>query len=513
MKDYSKKLHNLKENSESVFEGILGYKAGKNAVKGDKNWNQQISTSNLTNGFLFENDYLQVNPDESIVFKKEGSTIEKVSSGWDSLTKLNFGDENYNWLAIGKFNCESINVNKGVISFVRGDWNGGLFRGNMYESNFNGGYFDGRLFKSGNWRVNPFRFVNGKISTPGSILGIRDITNLNQNKFNFNIISVTPGNKISIQMQDGKTHEITISKRLDSKDSNFIFNIKNAAVEQSTTVNVKWSQIHGNSESDFTKNTAFSNSHIPELFTNLFKLQFAAPITKVVVTDSTDFTKGVDWNEAEQEKTEQELAVTQQQCDLNKAPFLGIKKLGGEYWNEKGILVKNNVGRVYFHASNNEYLKQFESVVKNLDNNIISSDFSQLRANLANKVITGAPKGYPWLANLIGVDTSGNQVEDKNFAGSLDRIEAFLKYFVATIVKYAGKSKREKGDTNVPNTEIQELIKTNLKNYLGIESPEGAASEVPGAAPAAEPAQRPKPQIKMKEGVVKAVRDILSENL
>ena len=59
---------------------------------------------------------------------------------------------------------------------------------------------------------------------------------------------------------------------------------------------------------------------------------------------------------------------------------------------------------------------------------------------------------------------------------------------------------------------VKELVKTNLKKYLGIEEKPAAAApsaEVPGA----EKKLRPNVPGATNEGVRKAVRDIISENL
>lgn len=514
MKDHSKKLNDLKETNSSIFEGILGYKAGKTAAS-DKNWNKQVSMGNLTkNGFLFENEYIQVNPDESVVFRN-GSIVKEVVTGWPSLRELNFSDKNYRWLVEDgvKFSCERMSVRNGVISFIRGRWLSGVFRGSsMVGVKFDGGYFDGGIFEAGSWGVGAFNFINGRWDVDGSILGKRDITNINQNKFNFNIIAVVPGTKIVIQMQDGKSHEITVLKRLDSKNSDFYFNIKSYGVEKPVPAKISWSSIRENSEQEFNTNTVFSNSQIPKLFTEVFNLQFTSPIIKVIVTNSEDYTQSVDLGVKEKEKTEEELSKTQEEYDLSNAPFIGIKSLPDDedaYWDERGVLVKNNIGRVYFNAPDAVYLKQFENVVQNLNNNIIASDFTKLKSLIDNKIINGAPANYLWLANLIGKDTLGNKIEDKNIINSLNRIEAFLRYFVDIIVKYAGKKSREVGKANIPNDKVKELIKINLRNILGVKFGEQPHGEQPVT-------QKTKIQPKIKpknESIVSSLKDIISESL
>ncbi len=510
MKDYSKNLKGIKESTDSVFEGVLGYKAGK--IAPDKGWNKQVSTGNLKDGLLFKNEFLEVNPDESVTFTTNGSTVEKVVTGWSSLTGIDYGDENYRWLVDDntKFKCQSMSVRNGAISFLRGEWNGGEFRGQrMYSTKFNRGFFSGKKFEAGQWNVHPFNFIRGAWDVDGSILGMNDIESLNQDKFKFNIIAVKPGNKISLQTQDGKLHEVTILKRLDSKSSDFSFKVKGADDESAIPVNVKWSRIRGASKEELIQNTLLSNSSAPKIFTDIFGLELSSPIIKVSVGTSTEYADEK-IQRPEKEKSEEELATTQQSYDLMNAPFIGVKSLpDAPYWNEKGVLVKNNIGRVYFNAPDASYLKQFTNVTKNLDNKVIESDFRKLKSWLDAKAITGAPEGYPWLANLIGEDTTGRKIEDERFIGSLNRIEAFLRYFVDIIVQYAGKKKREKGAASVSDDEMKELIKKNLRNYLGV----NVAEQPQNSEEPKEPKKnKPKGGIK-SEGVVGSLRKIISENM
>jgi len=497
MKDHSKKLNEIKESNESVFEGIFGF--------GKKEQPESVSSGD---GFVEKIAEGKYRMGKSIITGLRNATESGIMNyRWD--------DSKLNWL----LDCEfegvlNLDLRNEVLNAFAGIWKSGVFRGSTFSNSSTSLFEGGEFGVSGNikprfvpsydrWKASPVDFADGTIlRETGGILGIENAPN-GPITGEINIISILPGRSMSIKLRSNVVHKINFLKRIDSVSSDFVVEIENGETNKKTKEVITWDKFRANNGALMMFNPSKSIS--------ILELNLSDKIVSanLINTGSASLKVSSPTLEQTPEKTEQELAVTQQQYDLNRAPFLGIKKLGGEYWNEKGILVKNNVGRVYFHAPNNEYLTQFENVVRNLDNNVLSSDFSQLRANLASKVITGAPKGYPWLANLIGVDTSGNQVEDKSFVGSLNRIEAFLKYFVATIVKYAGKSKREKGNTNVPNTEIQELIKTNLKNYLGIKTPEAAPISTTSAAPA----QKPQSKISVKEGIVKSVKDIISERL
>lgn len=514
MNNQSKKLDELKKSTDSIFEGVLGYMAGKNPFGRivDKNWNKQVSTGNLQNGVLFDNDFITVNPDESISFKN-GSKIEKVTTGWSSISGLDFNNKKYNWIAHEdtKFEVESATVRNGEISLVRGTWSFGDFAGDtMYGITFKNGFFKGRTFKNGTWKSHATNFIRGTWDVDGSILGHTDIDNMSEKQFKFNLIAVVPGKKIVINTQDGKTNEIHVLKRLDSSDSNFVYKIKFPESKELHQTTISWGFLRGNSPKEFENRTIFSNSRIPTIFSEKFNIEINSPIVKVTIMSSTETDEKI--QRPEVEKTEEELAVTQQYYDLSKVAFLGIRELGGKYYDEKGIPRKNIIARVYLHASNNEILKQFENVVKNLDKKVLDSDFNQLRIYLANKIITGAPINYKWLANIIGQGNyEADTIGDKNFIDSLNRIEAFLKYFVAIIVNRASKKDKQMGETNILNTQVQELIKTNIKKYLGIET-------APNDSPAETPANKKKTTdatkgMRESKDIKKHIRNILYENL
>lgn len=506
MKEFYKKLNQIKESNNSVFGEIFGF--------GKKEEPQQQSNGQVEK--VGEDNYRMGN---SIITGMKGAP-EAVFLGYD------FKNSPLSWVLDSVFKGEiklNLSTTPHSLENFNGDWNSGTFKGKYFGpySKFIGGQFGDEssnplfLPEYANWKDNAHAFFNGTIkNTNEGLLGFRNLA-FGKIENVFNILSIAPGMVVTITLRGGVTHSIFCSNRLSAKSRTFSYKITNGKTKKEYEVTHDWSEIRGNTPTEFLKNTNI-NLQTSNKVISIFDLDISEGIESAAVsTASTSGGVGSSFNkeeELEAEKTEQELAITQQHYDLSRAPILGINKLGGEYWNENGVLVKNNVGRIYFHAPNGEYFKQFENVVKNLDNKIIASDLSKLRASLANKVITGAPSGYPWLANIIGVDTSKNKVEDKGFIETLNRIESFLKYFVAIIVKYAGQSKRKKGDADTPNTKIQELIKSNLKNYIGVTPKEAPIQQ---AAPAPLQPVKPKksPKRRLGESVIDAVRNVISENL
>jgi len=406
MKDHSKKLNEIKESNESVFGELFGF--------GKKEEEKEA---------LFKNNFISIDSDDVVTFNKTKSVIKNPLPNYAHWKHIDWSDDNLNWMLDAIFKAEGVELkdNK-VISVQDAMWFSGKFRGGKFvRGEFlnkdvdDNNSFVGQFGPGAKWKANPFLFKDGTTMETETILGLQDITNINKSKFNFNIISIPPGNKISIKTQDGKSNEIHVLKRIDSENSNFKYKIKFADSEQMYPIEISWRFLRGNSKGELYNRTTFSNLQIPTLFEEKFNLEINSPIAEVSITPSTEVDNKI--KRPEKDKTQEELATTQQHYDLSKVPFLGIQKLGGGYWNDAkpSMKVPNNVGRVYLHAPNNEYLKQFENVVKNLDKQVLKSDFSQLRSYLANKIITGAPAGYVWLTALIGKDTSGNAVEDKNF--------------------------------------------------------------------------------------------------
>lgn len=497
MKYHSKKLNNLKENSDAVFEGLF-------SSKNQQNTTQQGSGQVVKVG---DGKYRMGN---SVITELKGAP-EAVFLGYD------FEKSSLKWLLDsvfeGKIEINLSTTPHGLVNFD-GKWKSGVFKGKYFGpySEFLGGQFGDEnsspnfLGNYENWKVSPHYFFSGVIKNSNEgVLGYRNLAFGNIDN-SFNILSIPPGALVTIELNGGVKHTIYCIERIGSGGNMLSYEVVNGKTEKKYEVSHDWFEIRGKTPTEFLKKTNI-NLQTANKSIEIFGLDISEGIVSAVMSSAkTSGVVGSQFKKEEpKEKTEEELSKIQQHYDLSRAPFLGIKKLGGDYYNEQGILVKNNVGRVYFNAPDAEELKQFENVVKNLNNRVLENDFRRLKSWLDAKAITGAPTKYPWLANLIGADTVGRKIEDQKFIESLNRIEAFLKYFVDIIVKYAGKSNKAKGNTNVPNTQIQDLIKTNLKNYLGIKSAPASAPETPTTI---------KPKITPKsESIVNSLKNIISESL
>jgi len=499
MKNHINKISSISESNNNLFEGIFGI-GKKKDEGGDLN----------KKGMITSTDYYDVKPDESVNFKN-GSVALKIFPNYSSLREFIINKKKHQWIIKddSKFICRSLLIQENNVVFHTGEWIDGVFLGNkMNDFIFKGGYFNGGIFNpgvNGSWDVSPYNFIDGKW-VGEEILGIKNKENFSQKKFNFNILSIPVGNKMVINTENGKNYEIHVLKRLDSTNSDFVYKIKFPKSETLQSITIKWKYIRGGDEREFGKMVKFSNSQIPLIFEDKFGIKIDSPILQVIVMSSTEYLEKIE--APEEKKSEEELSKTQKTYDLYKVNFLGINNLPNfPYYNDKGVLIKNNIGRVYLNPPDDEYSKQLENVIKNLDNKIIESDFRKLKLWLDAKSISGAPKGYDWLANLIGKDET-KVVEDKNFLDSLNRIEAFLRYFVDVIVLYAGKINREKGKASKPNNEVRELIKNNLRKFLELKSEEEQIS----SQAKAKTNQKIKSLSEKKE-ISNLIKEILIENL
>ena len=506
MKNYSKKLQELKKEREEIFMEIFPF--------GKKN-----------------DDYTQFQSKDGVIqgiggdmYRMGKSIITNIKSEPKSaIFHYEWKNSPLSWL----IDCEfegvlDLDLDNDLLKVFFGIWKKGVFKGEMFgfskknsfgvdensDVQFGDSTIKPEFFSEyDKWKASPHSFYDGTIySKSGGILGIKDTGNGVVDN-DFNIISVVPGSKIIIKMQNGKINEVALLKRLDENSSDFYFKVKGYDDKDEIQSNVLWWEIRGNNHSEFLNNTVLGKSKIPLLFTKKFGLNFDSPIEEIIIIPYKKSYEDI--KRSEKQKTPEELSKTQQYYDLSNAPFIGINKLGGEYYNERGVLVKNNVGRVYFNAPNSDVLNNFKNVVKNLNNKTLWSDFRQLKSWLDAKAINGAPENYLWLADLIGKDTTKRKIDDKNFLDSLNRIEAFLRYFVDIIVKYAGRAKRNKGQTDIPNNEIKELIKDNLRKYLGIDSQEEKKQNKTQQ-------KNPKPQKKsriIKENIVLSIKKTISNNL
>lgn len=487
MNNQYKKLQNLRESNEAVFQELFGL--GKK-----------------TDGPVYKDDVIIIDSAHRMIFTNTNSTIEKPLPNYGVWAEIKWESPEFNWLINANFQATAAKIvgtgdSRKIEQFQDCIWARGDFRGNQFiRGQFNGGTFVGQFGPGAKWNVSPFNFIDGTTKESETILGIPNISNLRKDKFKFNIIAVTPGNDIIINLVNGITHKISILKRLDARNSVFSYEVTNGANKEKKTVNLKWSQLRGQNSTEFQSNTVFATNAIPGIFTNFFMLPFESPIKSVGVDSSTSFEQP-QWTE--KEETPADLSKKQVSYELSKLP-LGIPSIPRQ---GEG---KDTIGNVYFNFPSATEQAGFNEVVKALEKNWLSAYIKKVKAALDNGVISEIPAQYPYLSNLMKSDivSESAPVIDQDTQNALLGIENFLKYFVRTMVRRFRKSGAEKGLYDVEDTVGRNAIKNKLKTLLGMKLQQSKQVA---------PAQAPKPIKKIKMAESKSVKDyilkILSENL
>jgi len=455
MDNQDKKLKKLREDSSEIFNELFGF--------GKKKDNSNIS---------YENNDIIIDTQLRLIIKKTKSTIEKPLPTAGKWSQLDWNNPEINWLEDAEFKAQSASVNNDlkIEQFRNCIWQSGDFRGGKFiGGEFNGGTFVGQFGPGAKWNVSPFNFIDGTTKENETILGLPNITNLNKDRFKFNIISVVPGNDIIINLSNGITHKISVIKRLDDKNSFFSYKVTNGVSKEEKVINVRWSQIRGQNATEFQNNVTFGTNIIPGVFTKFLMLPFEGAVKNVKIDSSTNFEQP-QWSE--KEETPADLSKKQVSYELSKLP-LGIPSIP-----RKGE-GKNTIGSVYFNFPSSVEQKGFNDVVKALEKNWLSAYIKKVKSALENGVVKQIPPQYPYLSNLLSSNNISESpikkaeplqpaapIIDQDTHNAMLGIENFLKYFVGTMVRRFRKSGAEKGLYDVEDTVGRSAIKNKLKSLL-----------------------------------------------
>ncbi len=455
MQEQSKRLIELRENANKVFqEALSDYKLQNPFVK------------KSPDGPLYQDDVIVIsNEDHSVLFKKSNSTILKPLPNYGVWTEIDWSSDSFNWLVDAIFNANAIQIDgKGserkVVAVKDCSWKSGDFRGGQFiRGTFEGGTFIGEFGPGAKWLTSPFSFIDGKTHETESILGMANITNLSKTKFSFNVITVPPGHDITIKLQSGVIHVISVLKRLDSKSNIFSYKVTNGVSKETKPVNIRWGQLRGQNKTEFNSNTVFATTAIPDMFTNIFGLSFDSPVNSVLVDISTSF-ETPQWSQ--QEKTPKELATSQFSFDLSKNPIFKLNQI------LRKRPTSNNPGEIFFNFPTAEDQRGFDSVVEFIKNGWIDAYAKKVKNALENGIVTGAPSNMPYLAALIGkqdgisADTIG-----KDTYNSLLGLDNFLKYFVNNMVIRTKKGGPQRGVSDIEDAAGKQALKDGLLTAIG----------------------------------------------
>jgi len=487
MKDQSRKLQEMKENSEAVFQELFGINKSEEEVESGA----QGEVEKVGEGtYRLGNSILQ--------------SVEGVSEY--ELLNFNFKASPLSWLLDAKFEGElDLKLTGGNPELVgfQGKWYEGTFKGKFFgiESEFYGGQFGSSdsspvfLPPYTGWKTSPHFFYGGRIKRhQEGILGKPSLP-MGNIKNSFNILSISPGSTVTLELNGGVKHTITCLKRLGGDNTMFSYKIENGKTQESYSINHDWLEVRGQNKVDFLKNTNI-NLQTATKSIDIFKLDISEGIVSAVV--SLAGTSGA-IGAKEPAVSQKELSTNQESYKLAGIPFLGIDKIPRKGGSETSI---------YFNFPTTNHLKGYKNAIKSLEQNWVKSYITQIKSALDNNIVTGAPVNYPYLSNLIGKDADADiSIMDKDLVNSFNGIENFLKYFVDTMVRRVRKTGAEKGLVDVDDKVGKDVIKNKLKDLFGVTTPEAAPS-TPKAAVAQ---KKPKLKRPMAESVREAVRKILGE--
>lgn len=464
MQEQSKKLNQLMDDVNKTINEAL--------------FKNPFAKKKEPTGPVFEDDVIVINRSHNLLFKRTGSIIKNPLPNYGVWVEIDWSNPEFNWLSTAEFKASSAEIEgKGdsrKISKIKDcDWVSGDFRGGRFiRGAFNGGTFQGEFGPGATWVTNPFNFIDGRTYETETILGLPNVTNLRKNKFAFNFISVPTAHNITIELESGIVHVISVIKRLDSKSSLFSYNVTNGETKETKPVNLRWGQLRGQNSTEFKSNTMFTTTSIPNVFTDIFGLTFDSPIKMVTVDIDTNF-EAPKWSK--KEETPKELATKQFSYDLIKMPILKMNQI------PRSSKSPDNPGQLFFNFPSSADKKGFDSVVDFLNKGWLDSYVKNIKRAIDTGIINGAPSNIPFAAALIGKQDGINSENiDKNVYNSLVGLDMFLKYFVNNMVLRARKSGPNKAIYDIDDEIGKKFIKDKILSLLGKgEAPEVQSKQQP----------------------------------
>ena len=286
-------------------------------------------------------------------------------------------------------NTIAFDLKRNVILNFNGDWKG-PFIGGTFVGSYEGNSFKGN-FSSKNelWKAQPIAFVDGTFNdtTKTGILGLNNIEEATESD-TFNLIQIPAGFSVEIFTNKQLRHTITITKRLDNVDSNFVYSVYMGYEIDSSTPNVvtlPWGQIRQD----------FNNYQISSQTTSLpdlFSLQSGEQIIELRVLKAGTppvFTKKEKFDDTKQYSE-----------DVGNLP--GLKDITK--------VVKYNLN---FKLNNDKDFDGFNKMKGYVSSPQFSQDLDSVSTYLDNGIINSKDiEKYPYLNNVFD-----NILSEVNFTG------------------------------------------------------------------------------------------------
>ena len=480
MKDQSKKLQNLKEDSNAVFEDLFGG-VEKTPLPDTSGEVEKVGEGKYRMG-------------NSVITKLRGVSEHEFLA-------FNFGESALSWLLNAKFEGDldlKLTGGQPQLTTFQGKWYDGIFKGKFFgiASEFYGGQFGDSdanpafLPEYTGWKTSPHYFYGGVIKRhQNGILGYKNLE-IGAIGTSFNIIAIQPGNTVTIELKSGIKHTITCNKRLGGNNRTFHFAVTNGKTNKTYSITHDWSELKGGDKTEFLAKTNI-NLQTATKTIGMFGLDISEGIASATV--SVAGTSGV----VQQSVSDQDFLTTQQTYNLSKIPLLNITKAQKGWMTKKG----EQPDSVYFYIPDNQYFTQFNNSVSNIESGQLQRDMSMIRSGLRNNIIKGYDASTPFLAKLFNNVSGDNEGIDKKTQEALVRMNEFMQYFVDRMFI--------SGDNNKEDEANQALVTNNMKKSIGVDEFLQQAQETPEQGETQAPTKVRPPKLQENKDIIEAVRSII----
>jgi len=392
--DSLEKLNEQKKINEGIFNNIFKKKQQQNKI-----------LIEVENGYLLNGNFIGA-------MYGDGYTNPYDEDVW-----LN---PEYKWMLLGNYKAYKISIENKNINF-QGIWNDGEFKGKEFLSGNNvffvGGQFNGKTYAADNltYKTSPENFINGTFEDyENGILGTKIYENeiLNSEE-NIELIRVPDNWFVTIKGDRNKILIFKIIKKLNNKDSNFVFKL----IPSMDNVSILWETIRNSYEKiGVLKNGAYFD---------LFENYVIKNIKSISVTKTIDDFKISSKN------------VISFALDKNLKNFVTIKKIPISFEVES-----NSV-------ESKEFVEKFISDLK-------TGVFYQKLILLKKYIDNGLISGYLSFIHLSSIfdgkigQTTKNQKLDNEINNLMQYFDNFMNFLVEETVKIG----------------IKNIITKSLKNFL-----------------------------------------------
>ena len=376
----------LKQDGDS----IIYQKGGGKPMKDD---GQQSADPNQAQNQDPNQDNKQKTPISYRVYKEKGFYVfgnndrraQSINVADSQLDLIEWDRSPIKWIFSDKVQflgkTIDLDLKEGIVKGFDGMWigpfKGGKLLGGPYKGNSFEGFFNA---KNENFQAKPTAFIEGQFNDidKKGILGIPNI--LKVTKKQFNLIQIPEGYSLNILTSSGVDYRIDVLKRLDIKDSNFVYLVTDGSEinPQSKQVVLAWPEIRTNYKNYFINS---ATKVIPKLLTldsneSISELAIVRGNTPVVFKQEEKFDPSKSY-----------------EIDFAKFPTLGIGALNTPNASGSSVQIK---------IQNDSDVKQMQKMQNYLASNMFINDISNIAKGVRVKTIDkDLISKYPYVNYLI----------------------------------------------------------------------------------------------------------------